>query len=93
MDCERSLSEDRCGEVDGMDNFDIWRCEVMDALTSSNLKDALRLEKKPNEILKKDRDKINRTTCGIIKSFLTKDLKYNVMNRTSIGEDVGNHRE
>ena len=54
-----SLSEDRCGEVDGMDNFDIWRCEVMDALTSSNLEDALRFEKKPNKNLEKDQDKIN----------------------------------
>jgi len=58
----------------------------MDALISSNLEDALRFEKKPNEILEKDWDKINQISCGIIKYFLTHDLKYNVMNRTSAGE-------
>ena len=30
----------------GMNNFDMWRCEVMDALTTSNLEDTLWLEKK-----------------------------------------------
>jgi len=65
---------------------------VMDVLISSNLEDALRFEKKPNEILEKDWDKINRTACGVIKYFLTQDLKYYVMNKTSAGEDLGNHR-
>jgi len=26
---------------------------------------------------------MNRTTCGVIKSYLTQDLKYDVMNETS----------
>ena len=30
----------------GKNNFGMWRCEVMDALTASNLEDTLRLEKK-----------------------------------------------
>ena len=33
-------------KFDGKNNFGIWRCEVMDALTASNLEDTLRLEKK-----------------------------------------------
>ena len=33
-------------EFDDKNNFDMWRCEVMDALTTSNLKDTLWLEKK-----------------------------------------------
>jgi len=32
-------------KFDGKNNFGMWRCEVMDALTASNLKDTLRLEK------------------------------------------------
>ena len=35
-------------------NFGMWRCEVIDALTTSNLEDALRLEEKPEETSKKD---------------------------------------
>jgi len=33
-------------KFDGKDNFDMWRCEVMDALTASNLEDTLPLEKR-----------------------------------------------
>jgi len=33
-------------KFDDKNNFSIWRCEVMDALTTSNLEDNLRLEKK-----------------------------------------------
>ena len=33
-------------KFDGKNNFGMWRCEVMDALTASNLEDILRLEEK-----------------------------------------------
>ena len=33
-------------KFNGTNNFDMWRCEVMDTLTASNLEDTLRLEKK-----------------------------------------------
>jgi len=33
-------------KFDGKNNFGMWRCEVIDALTASNLEDILRLEKK-----------------------------------------------
>ena len=51
-----------------MNNFDMWRYEVMDALTTSNLKNALLLEKKSEETSEKDCDKMNRTACGVIRS-------------------------
>ena len=56
---------------DDMKSFDMWRCKLMDVLTSSNLKDALRLEEKPKETSEKDWDKMKRTACGVIRSFLT----------------------
>jgi len=33
-------------KFDGKNNFDMWRCEVMNALMASNLEDTLQLEKK-----------------------------------------------
>ena len=33
-------------KFDGTNNFGIWRCEVMDALTTSNLENTLQLKKK-----------------------------------------------
>ena len=69
-------------KFDGMNNFSMWRCEVMDALTASNLKDSLLREKKPEEISKKNWDKTNRTACDIIRSYLTQDLKYHVIIET-----------
>ena len=41
-------------------NFDMWRCEVMDALTASNLEDTLWLEKKRDSTSEEDWDKMNR---------------------------------
>jgi len=64
-------------------NFRMWRCEVMDALTTSNLKDTLRLEKKPEVTSEQDWNKMNRMTCGLIRSYLTKDIKYHVLHKTS----------
>ena len=55
----------------------------MDALTTSNLENALLLKRKSDETSKKDWDKMNRTTCGIIRSCLTQDIKYHVMTETS----------
>jgi len=42
-------------KFDCKNNFGIWRCEVMDALTASNLEDTLRLEKSVILLLKKIR--------------------------------------
>ena len=52
-------------------NFSMWRCEVMDALTASNLEDTLRLEKKRASTTEEDWDKMNRTACGLITSCLS----------------------
>ena len=63
-------------KFNGKINFSMLRCEVMDALTASNLEDTLRLEKKHNSTTEEDWDKMNRTACGLIRSCLTHDIKY-----------------
>ena len=40
-------------KFDGTNNSGMWRCEVMDALTTSNLEDTT-LKEKSNEISEKD---------------------------------------
>ena len=67
-------------KFDSKDNFGMWRCEVMDALTASNLEDTLRLEKKRASTMEEDWDKMNRTTCGLIRSCLIQDIKYHVLH-------------
>jgi len=41
-------------KFDGKNNFGMWRCEAMDALTISNLEDTLRLEKKRDSTTEED---------------------------------------
>jgi len=65
-------------------NFGMCRCEVMDALTASNLKDTLRLEKKREVTSEENWDKMNRTACDLIRSYLTQDIKYHVLYETSV---------
>jgi len=45
-------------KFDSKNNFGMWRCEVMDALTASNLGDTLRLKKKPEATSEQDWDKM-----------------------------------
>jgi len=45
-------------KFDGKNNFGMWRCEVIDALTASNLEDTLRLERKSDSTTEEDWDKI-----------------------------------
>ena len=40
-------------KFEGKNNFGMWRCEVMDALTTSNLEDTLQLKKSAILLLKK----------------------------------------
>ena len=47
-------------KFDCKNNFDMWKCEVMDALTTSNLENTLRLEKKRETTSEKNWDKMNR---------------------------------
>ena len=70
-------------KFDSTNNFNMWRCEVMDALTTSNLKNSLRMEEKPKKTSEKYWDKMNRATCDIIRSYLTQDIKYHMMTETS----------
>ena len=46
---------------------------------ASNLEDTLRLEKKRETTSEEDWDKMNRKTCGLIRSCLTQDIKYHVI--------------
>ena len=70
-------------KFDGKTNFGMWRCEVTDALTASNLEDTLRLEKKHVSTTEEDWDKMNCMECGLIRSCLTHDIKYHVLHETS----------
>ena len=71
-------------KFDSKNNFGMWRYEVMDALTASNLEDTLRLEKKHESTAEEDWDKMNRTVCDLIRSCLTQDIKYHVSHETSV---------
>ena len=57
-------------KFDGKINFGMWRCEVMDALTTLNLEDTLRLEEKLEETFEKNWDKMNSMAYGLVRSFL-----------------------
>ena len=70
-------------KFEGTNNFRMWRCEVMDPLTVSNLEDTLRLKEKPKETSEKDWEKMNRTVCDLIRSCLIQDIKYHVLYETS----------
>ena len=70
-------------KFDGKNNFGMWRCEVMDALRTSNLEDTLRLEKKHISTTEEDWDKMNHMTYDLIMSYLTQDIKYHVLHETS----------
>ena len=39
--------------LDGTNNFGLWRCEVMDELNARNLEDTLELQEIPAEVDKK----------------------------------------
>ena len=70
-------------KFDGTNNFDLCRCKVLDALNVQNLNDTLELQEKPAEMEEKIWKKMNRKACGVIRYYLTQDLKYNVMNEVS----------
>jgi len=53
-------------KFDGRNNFGIWRSEMKDAMTASNLKDTLQLEKKHESTTEKEWDKMYQTTCGFL---------------------------
>ena len=69
-------------KFDGTKNFRLWKCEVLNALNAQNLEETLELQERPVEIDEKVW-KMNRTGCGVIRSYLTQDLKYDVLNETA----------
>ena len=50
---------------------------------ASNLEDTLWLEKKRDSTTEEDWDKMNQMTCGLIRSYLTQNIKYHVLHKTS----------
>jgi len=76
-------------KFDGMNNFGMWRCEVIDALTASNLENALLLEEKSEKTSTKNCDKMNRAACDI-----TRSTRYQVPcdDRDFNEEDMGDPR-
>ena len=67
-------------KFDDKNNFGMWRCEVIDALTASNLKDTLRLKKKRELITEEDWDK--RIERRVVVQVLF-DTRYHVLHETS----------
>ncbi|KAL8151214.1 hypothetical protein V2J09_021022 [Rumex salicifolius] len=68
----------------GANNFGMWRCEVKDALCQQDLEDIL--GDKPDDIEENVWIKMNNRACGIIRSWLAKEIKYFVMSDTSTKE-------
>ena len=68
-------------KFDNMNNFGMWTCKLIDALKASNLENALLLERKPEETSEKDWDRMNQMACDTIRTCLTQDIKYYVMNK------------
>ena len=59
-------------EFDRTNNFGLGQCEVMDVLVQQELD--ITLKDKPERMLDKDCEKINRQTCGTIRLCLAKDV-------------------
>ena len=59
-------------KFDGMNNFGMWQCEVMDVLVQQELD--ITLEDKPERMLDKDWEKINRQAYGTIRLCLANDV-------------------
>ena len=80
-------------KFDGTNNFDMWRCEMMDALTASNLKDSLLCEKKSEETSQKDWDKMSWMACGVIRSYLTQRCEESRDDKNFRREDLKDPKE
>ena len=63
-------------KFNGTNNFGMWRCEVIDALTVSKLEDTLRLEKKRASTTEEDWDKMNRS--GVWLDQVLSDTRHQV---------------
>ena len=61
-------------KFDGMNNFGMWQCEVMDVLVQQELD--ITLEDKPEGMSDKDWEKINRQACCTIHLYLAKNVNF-----------------
>ena len=62
-------------------NFNLWKCEVQDALLQLNQQDALE-ENKPVDMTDADWTLLKKKACGSIRSCLSQSIKYKMMNET-----------
>jgi len=53
-------------------------------LNAQNLEDSFELQVKPTKMKEKVCKKMNKMMCEVIRACLSQDLKYNVMNETSM---------
>ena len=68
-------------KFDGINNFGMWQCELLDILCQQELD--VTLEEKPDKMDENEWIKINRQACGTIRLCLTKDQKYSIMREIS----------
>jgi len=69
-------------KFDGNNNFNMWRVEVIDALTAQDLEETITEDEKPDDITDRKWEKMNCIACGLIRSCLSQDVKYLVLEKT-----------
>ncbi|KAE8692759.1 hypothetical protein F3Y22_tig00110831pilonHSYRG00699 [Hibiscus syriacus] len=75
---------------DGTGHFDMWQSEVLDALFQQGLDIAIEGEK-PDDVEEKEWKRINRMTCGTIRSCLSREQKYAFSKETSASTTMNDH--
>ena len=60
-------------------DVEVWGDECIDGIKPRRHST---LERKPKETFEKDWDKMNRTMCGLVRSYLIQDIKYHVLYGT-----------
>ena len=64
-------------------NFGLWMSDVQDALNAQNLEETIMVHERSPKYDEAIWEKMNRNTCGVIRSCLEQELKYDVIGVTS----------
>ena len=70
-------------KYDGKVNFGLWMSDVQDALNAQNLEETIMVHERPSKYEEAVWEKMNRNACGVIRSCLEQELKYDVIGVTS----------
>ena len=70
-------------KYDGKINFGLWMSDVQDALNAQNLEETIMVHERPPKYDEAVWEKMNRNACGVIRSCLEQELKYDVIGVTS----------